>query len=264
MERENVFAVSFGTYVGCLLAPATALAVPAPTWPILLAGVVLFGTGGYLMARRLDLVMNLTGVWRNASMVLFPFAYLPRAVMRPPGLSPAEFFTTPAFVGVFAALPGFVAVLTAYDCRNRWAMSAATVHAEFEARSAPKARRWRYVGGGAVLLSGVLSAALFALGEGENPGAAIGAVATAMGSFTALAAAKDDEREVAITDAGVKVQSTVHDWDTFADYEVTETALVLERPKRWHATFEFDREDVENLDEVDTALRRYLPRERTR
>jgi hypothetical protein len=86
-------------------------------------------------------------------------------------------------------------------------------------------------------------------------------LATVVGGLTPLFAAKDDEREVAITDAGVKIQMQVHDWETFADYELSDEALALERPARFRSSFTFDRSDIERIEAVEEALRRYLPRE---
>lgn len=260
MNRKRVFAVLFGIYVACLLAPAVSLVATGTGWPMTLAGFTIAGSGAYLWALNTDLVTNLTGVWRNVSIVVFPFAYLPRVATALPELSPIEFFAMPEFIGVLAAPPGFFAVLTAHNYRVRQTVSEATVHAEFAAREPPTARKWRFVGGAFVLLTAVASVGLFAFGDGTNVGSIIGSLAAAMGSFSALFAAKDDEREVAITDAGVKVQTSIYDWDTFADYEVTDDALILERPRYRHSTFKFNTADIENLAEVEDALRRSLPR----
>lgn len=261
MGRERVFAASFGAYAGCLLGAAGSLVLPGPTWPVTFAGFLVTASVGYWMALRLDLAVNLTGVWRNLSLVLFPFVYLLLLVNRPPGLSPAQFLATPATVGLLAFLPGLFVVIVGDLHRNRTMFENATVHAEFESLPAPRSRRLQLAGGAFVVLSGVGGGALL-LVVGGDPGA-FASLVTAMGGLSTLIAAKDAEREVAVTDAGLKVQMQVHDWDTFSDYEVTDDALVLERPKRRHSTFKFDREDVENLDDVEAALKRYLPREQT-
>lgn len=260
MRRERVLAVLFGAYVGCLLGPASSFILPGPTWPVLFAGLVVAGWTGYAVGLRSDLVGGLTGFWRNASMVVFPLVYASRFATLSPGVSPVEFFARPATVGVVASLFGFFLALAGHNCRTHRTMDETTVRAEFTARSAPESRKWLFVGGGAVGLASVGTAALFALTDVSDPGPIAGALATAMGTLTTLAAASD-EREVTITDAGVKVQMQFHDWDTFADYELTDDALVLERSARWRSSFEFDRDDVDDLDEVEDALKRYLPRE---
>lgn len=262
MDRERVFAALFGAYVGCLLGPATALLVPGPTWPVTLAGFIVAAGVGYLAAEKLDLAEALTGFWRNASIVVFPFVYLPRVAFRSREPSFVEFVAVPATLGLLAVVPGFFVIVIGNEYRNRETLTDATVHAEFEARPAPKTRRWQFVGGVMVVLSGGFGALAFLFLDGDpSPGLFAGYAATAMGGLTTLLAAKDDEREVKITDVGVKVKMAIHDWNTFTDYEVTDDAVVLERPKWWHSSFKFDREDIENLDEVEPALRRYLPRE---
>jgi hypothetical protein len=261
VERERVFAALLGVYAGCLIGPAGAIALPGPPWPVLVVGFAAAATAGYSLARRLDLAVNLTGVWQNLSIIVFPFVYLPRLVFRPPGLSPVEFFATPATVGLAALLPGLGVIVLGDLHRNRTKLEQATVHAEFEARSAPRSRTLQKAGAVLVVLSAFGGGLLFFLADGNlDSGSLVAYVAAAMGGLTPLLAS-DDDREIAVTDAGLKVQMQVHDWDTFTDYEVTDDALVLERPKRWHATFKFDREDVENLPEVEEALKRYLPRE---
>lgn len=260
MRRERAFAALFGAYVGCLVAPAASLGLPGPTWPVLFAGFAAVGVAGYATARKHDLAVGLSGFWRNASMVVFPLSYASRFATLPPGLSPIEFFVRPATVGVAAALLGFFVGLTGHNCRVNRTMGDATVHAKFTARTAPESRTWLFVGAGAVGIAGVGSAALFALSDAADPGPIAGAIATAMGTLTTLASASD-ERDVAITDAGVKIQMQLHDWDAFTDFELTDDALVLERSGRLRPSFEFGRDDVDDLDAVEDALKRYLPRE---
>jgi len=261
MDRERVFAVSFGAYVGCLLGPAGSLVLPGPRWPVTAAGFLAAGVVGYLLARELDLAANLIGIGRNLSLVVFPFVYVPRLVSQPPGRSPVEFFAVPATVGLSAFLLGIALVAVGAAHRNRTTIENATVHAEFEARLAPRARKWQTVAATTVVCSGFLGGAVMvALGGEFDPAMLTTYVAGAMGGLTPLFAS-DNERDVAVTDAGLKVQTQVHDWDTFDDYDVTDDALVLERPKRRHSTFKFDRDDVTNLPDVEDALARYLPRE---
>lgn len=260
MDYERAFNVVFGAYAGCLVAPAASWLAPGWTWPVVVAVFAVTAVTGYLMARRTGLAASLTGVWRNLSLVVFPFVYLPRLVARPPGLSPVELVAVPATVGLFALLPGLLVVVTGDVYRNRRTFEDATVHVEFEARPGPCSRRWQLLGAGFVLFSGVFGVLVMVFGGNANPGTLVTYLAAAMGGLTPLAA-RDDEREVAVTDAGVKVQMQVHDWDSFADYDVTDDALVLERPDRLRSSFAFDREDIERLDEVEAALKRYLPRE---
>lgn len=261
VNRERAFAVLFGVYVGCLLGPAGAIALPGPKWPVTLAVFVVATVVSYRFALRRDLAVSLTGIWRSLSLVAFPFVYLPRLVFRPPGLTPVEFLLVPATVGLAAFLPGLGVLVVGSLHRNRRTLEQATVRAEFTARSAPRSRKLQVAGAGMVILSGLGGGLIFFLADGNlDSGSLVTSLAAAMGGLTPLLAS-DDDREVAVTDAGLVVQMQVYDWDTFTDYEVTDDALVLERPKRWHSTFEFDREDVENLPEVEAALKRYLPRE---
>ncbi|WP_135826758.1 hypothetical protein [Halorussus ruber] len=262
MDHERAFAAAFGAYTGCLVVPAATWVFVGPLWTVLAAGFAVTTVAAYLAARKADLATSLTGVWRNLALVGLPLVYLPALVFRPPGLSPIEFVATPAAVGLLGLLPGLVAVVAGDVYRNRRAFEEATVHVKFEARPGPRARRMKLLAVGFVVFGGVFGALVMLFAGGDlNSGTFVTYVAGVMGSLAPIFAGNGDEREVAVTDAGVKVQMQVHDWDTFADYDVTDDALVLERPGRFRSSFKFDREDVERLDEVETTLKRYLPRE---
>jgi hypothetical protein len=89
---------------------------------------------------------------------------------------------------------------------------------------------------------------------------AVAGLVPALGGSAAALPAVTAEREVEVTDEGVRVGRTFHDWETFTGYAVTGEALVLCRPG-WRRSFRFDVEDVEDLEATEDALRRYLPSE---
>jgi hypothetical protein len=69
----------------------------------------------------------------------------------------------------------------------------------------------------------------------------------------------DEDVDCAVTDRGLRVENTVHEWENFAGYECDDGVLSVVSHGRT-GTQRFEAEDIEDLDAVCDALGRYLPR----
>lgn len=161
-------------------------------------------------------------------------------------------------VGAVAAVPVGAALAFAHEIRLRERTDRATELERFEARPSPRARKV-ILGGYAALVAGsVLVGGVLVVVSGVED---VASFAPLLGGSAGALATIDNEREVRLTDAGVRVSRTFHDWDAFAGYAVTDEALVLRR-RGWRRAFRFDRTDIEGFEAVQRTLDRHLPRER--
>jgi hypothetical protein len=168
--------------------------------------------------------------------------------------TPLGFFASPWFAGALASLAWLVAVVIALDWRTQERIDDLTPLVVFEARDPPENRRQLKVAAGVVLvLAAGVAVLAVVLGQGDSAG-------TMYWLFPALfpvwipILAGSDGKEVAVTDGGVRVERQVHDWDTVDGYELTGDALVLSRPRWYHADLSFDRSDIEDVAAVTDAL----------
>jgi hypothetical protein len=255
--RRRVLRASLVVAAALVVGPV-AVVVPGPTWPLFGAGCLLGGVFGALATVRLDDPRAILTLPRILAGFLLPLGWLTVAVGR--AESPLGFFATPWFLGALASLAWLVAVVVAADWRTQERIDSLTEHVVFEARDPPENRRQLKLAAGVVLALGVgVAVGAFVFGLAEDAGT-IYWLFPAMFPVWVPILAGSDGKEVAVTDGGVRVERQVHDWDTVDGYELTDDALVVSRPRWYHADLSFDRTDVENLSAVTDALEEYVPR----
>jgi hypothetical protein len=254
---ERALRALIAAYVSLLVAPAgTLLAQPTPAVVVVgaLAGLVV----GTVLARESDPTDWLSG-WRTLVFAALPAVWVPAALWM---LPPAGGLPWIRLGGTTALVPAVLAVALANRRRTQRRLSEATTYASFTARSAPTVRRQRKIAISVVLF---LSATI-SLGVNLVTGGAI-----SVSDFVWLPAlvpiwltifqdGENDEHEVAVTDAGLRIESGLHGWETFADYERTEETLRLARSDWYRWTPSFDMADIDDPDTVTAELSRHLSR----
>jgi hypothetical protein len=73
-----------------------------------------------------------------------------------------------------------------------------------------------------------------------------------------LLATMDDEKRIEVTDAGLVVQQSIHEWDSFEEYVLTDEELRFEAPGLT-GTYRFDVADVDDEQAVVGELNALLP-----
>jgi len=70
----------------------------------------------------------------------------------------------------------------------------------------------------------------------------------------------NDGHELAVTDEGLRVDSSMTPWDDLGSYHVTDEELKIERARWWLPSRDFDREEIGDDAAFIDALGEYLPR----
>ena len=258
MSRERHLDALVVGYLALLVGPLVPLAVEGPPWPLFAAGGLVGATVGYVATDAAsDLAASLGNLRGGLVLVAVPVAYVWPLVTRPPGLDPLAFFLHPAGVGLLAVPVGFVTVLVAYEHLRRREREDVTVLAEFAARPSPRRRKILVVASLVPLCFVLVVFGALFLWTDDSPDSTI-LFTTIAGSLSAVLPALQGERDVELGDEGVVLQGRVLDWSSFDGAEFTDEALVLYRSEWFQGRQAFDREDIENEDEVRSTLDRYL------
>ena len=258
MSRERHLDALVVGYLALLVGPLVPLAVEGATWPLFAAGGLVGATVGYVATDAAsDPAASLGNLRAGLLLVAVPVAYIWPLVTRPPGLDPLAFFLHPASAGLLAVLVGFVTVLVAYEHLRRREREDVTTLVEFSARPSPRRRRLLVVAGLVPLTAGMVAVGAMYFVTDSSPDSTI-LFTIVPGSLSAMLPALQGERDVELGDEGVVLQGRLLDWSSFDGAEFTDEALVLHRSEWFQGRQEFDREDVENEDEVRSTLDRYL------
>lgn len=257
--RRTVLRATLVAYVAVVTAPV-ATVLPGGTWPLFAAGLAVGAVLGTVLTGRIDAAAWLSTVPRGAAGLVLALLWLVPTVR-------AGTIATPWVLGAVAVVPWAIAVLAAAHCRMRDRVEAAETLAAFRARPAPTQRRHLTVAAGVLVAASVVGGvALVAVGGGLDDASTLSWLPASLSVFVLLLG-DHDEREITVTDTGLVVQSHLHEWDTIADYEVTEEALVFSRTDWYRSSFGFDVAGIDDLDAATTAIDdglRRRPRRRRR
>jgi hypothetical protein len=69
----------------------------------------------------------------------------------------------------------------------------------------------------------------------------------------------DDSTELAVTDAGLRVDRSITPWDDLDGFRVTDDAIEIDRAQWWLPTRDFDRDEIDDAALIE-ALAEFLPR----
>jgi len=255
--RNAVLRATLVTYVAVVTVPLSAL-VAEPMLP-LLAGCALLGALlGTIATARID-PQRWVETWpRVIAGFAIPVAWL--ALGLGIGPVPEEIASTPLFVGALAVVAWPVAILAAVYCRYVDRIENATVELTFEARPA-SAIDERVANVGAVMLGlvTVVAVVVLAFSDGLDDSLFL----TWLPGLSVVLVLLHDHQEpsaVQITDIGVVVDSTIHEWDTIASFSLDHEELTLSRSTWYHSKLRYNREDIDDVDAIVDALSKHATR----
>lgn len=256
MNPRRVTEALLGLYVAWLLVPAAILATGRLDLTVapLVAGVGI-ATAVAVGARGVpSLVDRLAGLAPAVVTVSLPLAYFPYMIaVTTPGSRAAAVAAT----GGVSVLAGIGVPVSAALIRSKRLRERADPVATVTVGTADGTDR-RHLAGVVVFVVAVAAVGVFVLVE-ETAGG--GALITAMsGASTALLPLLDGERELAVTDVGLRIDRSVTRWAAFAGYRVTDDAVVLVGERWYRPDRRFDLEGIEDVELLTDALSRYLPR----
>jgi hypothetical protein len=70
----------------------------------------------------------------------------------------------------------------------------------------------------------------------------------------------DDSTELAVTDAGLRVDRSMTPWEDLDGFRVTDDEIEIDRAKWWLPTRDFDRDEIDDDAALIEALDEFLPR----
>lgn len=240
---------------GLAVAPA-ATALPGPTWPLFAAGTVAGGTVAATLTRRIDVAAWLAGTPRILAGIVLPALWLVPAVTT--ATSVVDLYLSPWFVGVCAVGPWIAAAAFAANCRNAERIDALAESISFSARPPARLRRQLLLAVVTIAALSVAVAAAMLYIEGDIELLTTFAWLPATTPVWLLLLNREGQ-DVGVTETGLRVQRSIHEWSTFSGYELTDEALVLHRDRWYHSRLAFDRADIDDPDAVVEALGRHLP-----
>lgn len=218
---------------------------------------VVGGIAGLLVTTASDPVDRFRSPRWILPLTVAPLVYLPAfgSHLEQTGI---EGLVSPPAAALGAILTGVVAWMVASDRHSQQRRDAASTLVTVEARPSPGVRRT--MGRLAVTLAGIYVAggvgSLFFVGESLVSGTEI---VTFSVPFLLLVVFTRRPQTVQITDEGFVVQHQLHDWDTFESYDVTDDTVTLSRRRWWQMELNFDRSDIENVDQFRQTLADYIP-----
>lgn len=264
MQPRRLLEALLGGYVALLVLPAVALGGP---WTVAAAErlAALVAAGGLIAlvvaaaARDLPDLPDRLATLRAAVLTVGPpLAYLPvMLLLTPPGSSAALV----AMAGLLAVLPGIALPVGGAVLQSRRVRATATEVAVVTvgAADADDGPDRQLLAGLAVVAVAFVAAGAVALSTGDAEAGAIGPAFGGLWTSIALLA-HDDASEVAVTDAGLRVDRSVTSWDALAGYRVTDEAVELVRPQWYLPDRTFEREAIGDEAALLAGLDRFLPR----
>jgi len=268
MNERRVPEALIGVYVATVLGPAVALwGHGTDRISLLGAAAVAAGAGALavLAARSVeDLPARLASLRVAAVTVLPPLSYLPYMVLSTaPESTPALL----SVVGLLAVVPGVFVPVSGAVVRSRRLRAGATELAVVTVGDDSDGgdgddndgRNLQVVAAATVAALSVVGFGAFVLFVGE-PGS--GTFVTTMGglSTTLLLLADDDGTELAVTDAGLRIERTITAWDDFQGYRVTDDSVQFVRPQWYLPARSFEREKISDEDALLDGVSEFLPR----
>lgn len=170
--------------------------------------------------------------------------------------SAIDLFVSPWGAGAAASVVWLCCVVLAHEVRYRARLDAAETIRSFGARPAPRNRRHLHLVVGAYLVLVVGISVGIVVFSDADPMPTLVWVPAQVPIWLAVLQ-NVDNREVQITDVGLRVQRTFHDWTSISGVELTDEAVRFERTSRWRSAFTFDREDVDDPAAVVAAAREF-------
>ena len=264
MNGRRLIEALLGVYVVTLLLPTLAITgwvavTSASLGSILAAGLTIAGAGGLAATTMPKLPERVTSLPAVAATILPPLLFLPYLVFAEPA-GRAEWL---AIVGLLAVVPGMLVPIAGAVIRNQRLRSEATEHAVVTVGDDEDDGFGRLVAPALIIVAGLGGIGMSVFGVAVLAGFDLDGGASIIGSLTAVSGSlvtlfTDDSTELAVTDAGLRVDRSMTPWDDLAGYRVTDDEIKLERARRWLPSRDFDRNEIDDAAFIQ-ALSEFLP-----
>ena len=264
MNGRRLIEALLGVYVVTLLLPTLAITgwvavTSASLGSILAAGLTIAGAGGLAATTMPKLPERVTSLPAVAATILPPLLFLPYLVFAEPA-GRAEWL---AIVGLLAVVPGMLVPIAGAVIRNQRLRSEATEHAVVTVGDDEDDGFGRLVAPALMIVAGLGGIGMSVFGVAVLAGFDLDGGASIIGSLTAVSGSlvtlfTDDSTELAVTDAGLRVDRSMTPWDDLAGYRVTDDEIKLERARRWLPSRDFDRNEIDDAAFIQ-ALSEFLP-----
>ena len=265
MGKRQVIEALLGVYVGIVLVTAGVLvgrefgATGLPAGGLVVTGVVIAAVVTAAARRVDDLVDRVASLPVAAVTVGVPLAYLPYMILVAEPKSGAMMI---ALVGLLAVVPGIGVPIGGGLITNKrrrqqaTEIVAVTVGGDDDEGTQLETAAIAVVGlgFGAVLIGGGIM-----MVQGFDASSST-VITSLTGIATSLLVFVDDSSEVAVTDAGLRVDQQFLKWDGLTGYRLTDESVEIVTPKWYQSTREFGREEISDEDAFINGLNEFLPR----
>ena len=264
MNGRRLIEALLGVYVVTLLLPTLAVTgwvavTSASLGSILAAGLTIAGAGGLAATTMPKLPERVTSLPVVAATILPPLLFLPYLVFAEPA-GQAEWL---AIVGLLAVVPGMLVPIAGAVIRNQRLRSEATEHAvvtvgdEDEGMFGPRGESVLFVVVTIGALAMIVGTALSVIADSASNTSLLTSL-TGLSSLLFLFT--DDSTELAVTDAGLRVDRSMTPWDDLDGFRVTDAEIEIDRARWWLPTRDFDRDEIDDDAALIEALDEFLPR----
>ena len=262
MDGRRLIEALLGVYVATLLLPALAVTgwvavTSASLGSILAAGLAIAGATALAATTVADLLDRVASLPAAAALTLPPFAYIPYMI-----IADIEAEAVVTIAGLLALVPGIAVLLAAAGIRNRRLRARATEHAvvttgdDDDDSGISRPVVLAAVGGiGLIVVAVAVPILAF---DGFDGSSTLFTSLTGLSSLFFLF--DNDSHELAVTDGGLRVNSSITPWDDLGSYRLTDEEIKIDRAKWWLPSRDFDREEIGDDAAFIDALEEYLPR----
>ena len=263
MQRRRLVDALLGSYLAMALVPAAVLSGlvtvdTASLGTITAAGLAVATAFALTAAAVPDTVDRIASLPVAAATILPPLAYLPFLVIA----EPAGQIEWLAIVGLLAVVPGLLVPVAGGVIQNQRLRAGAAEHVVVTAGDDEDDGLSTMTAAAVLFGAGAL---MIAVGTAVMVGLDIDGGISIIGSLTALSGSlvtlfTDDSTELAVTDAGLRVERSMTPWDDLGGYRVTDDKIEIERTRWWLPSRDFDRDEIGDDAAFIDALDEHLPR----
>ena len=262
MDGRRFIEALLGVYIATLLLPTLAVTgwvavTSASLGTILAAGLAIAAATALAATTVGDLLDRVASLPAAAALTLPPLAYIPYMIV-----ADIEAEAVVTIAGLLALVPGIAVLLAAAGIRNRRLRAQATEQVVVtvgdgdDESGLGRSINVAAAGGMGLIVVGI-AVSILAF-DGFDGSSTLFTSLTGLSSLFLLF--DNDGHELAVTDEGLRVDSSMTPWDDLGSYRITDEEIKIGRTRRWLPSRDFDREEIGDDAAFINALGEYLPR----
>ena len=262
MDGRRFIEALLGVYIATLLLPTLAVTgwvavTSASLGTILAAGLAIAAATALAATTVGDLLDRVASLPAAAALTLPPLAYIPYMI-----IADIEAEAVVTIAGLLALVPGIAVLLAAAGIRNRRLRAQATEQVVVtvgdgdDESGLGRSINVAAAGGMGLIVVGI-AVSILAF-DGFDGSSTLFTSLTGLSSLFLLF--DNDGHELAVTDEGLRVDSSMTPWDDLGSYRITDEEIKIGRTRRWLPSRDFDREEIGDDAAFINALGEYLPR----